>query len=89
MGRDDALRNGQAEASAARFLRNEWLEDTALLVGGYAGSRIRYANQNLAVVAPDIQGEVATTVHSLDPVAGDVPEDLRQLVSIEGERVCL
>ena len=85
VGGDDALGNGQAEAGAAWFLRNEWLEDPALLVGGDAGSCIRHANQDFAVAAPDLQGEMAAPMHGLDPIAGDVPEDLRQLVSIEGE----
>jgi hypothetical protein len=85
MSCDDALRNGQAEAGAAGFLRDERLEDVPAFFQGDARSRIRNGNQHLAVASTDIQAEVTLALHGLQAIAGDIPKHLGQLVGIEGK----
>jgi len=65
MSYDDALRDGQAEAGAARFLRDERLEDEPAFFRGDARSRIRTGNQHLAVASIDIQAEATLALHGL------------------------
>ena len=52
---------------------------------GNAGAGVAHREHDVAVLAGDLQRETPPTVHRLDPVEGDVPEHLRELIPVEGE----
>src|SRR5262249_43022157 len=82
---DDTLGNREAEPAAVRLARVERLEHAGEILRRDAGPGIADGESDIAVLPGNLEGQAPTPVHRLHAVEGDIPEDLDDLVAVEGE----
>src|ERR1051326_6439771 len=85
----DAIRDGHAEAGAGGEVRAEGLEETALVGVRHAAAAVAEDDVVRAVRDLGLHAQAAAARHRLYGVAGDVPEDLPDLVAVADDRVRL